>query len=263
MSIFSANDITMYYELHGQGKPLVLIAGYTGDHTFWKFVVPGLAEHFQVLIFDNRGIGQTQDAGNAFTLENMAEDVIALINHLGFDKPIIAGHSMGGIIAQLIAKKYPESIRGLIILNSALTLNRRTFKTLEALLNLRKENVAFDAMIDAALPWFFSSNYLANSQNIRAFKQNLLNNPFPQSIENQERQLKAMIAYDVLDWPQIIKTKTLIVSAENDIIAPPKEGKLLAAGIPNSQFVLASDAHSSPVEQSKFVKESILDVFKK
>lgn len=262
MPTIKVNELSMYYEIHGTGTPLVLIAGYTGDSTFWKFLVPNLAKHHQVLIFDNRGIGQTQDKGGFFTLEAMAEDVLSLMKALNLEQPVIAGHSMGGIIAQIIAKKYPKQISKLIVLNSAQALNIRTFKTLESLLNLRKDHVSFDGLIDAALPWFFASDYLANPENILAFKNDLINNPFPQSVEDQERQLKALEAYRPNQWAQIINLPSLILGSEYDIITLPEESALLAESIPNSQFVLVEGAHSSPVEQPDLVYDLILKFLK-
>lgn len=262
MPIIKINEISMYYEIHGTGAPLVLIAGYTGDYTFWKFIVPNLAKHHQVIIFDNRGIGQTQDKGGFFTLEAMAEDVLSLMKALNLEQPAIAGHSMGGIIAQIIAKKHPKQISRLVVLNSAQALNIRTYKTLESLLNLRKDNVSFDGLIDTALPWFFANDYLANPENIIAFKKDLINNPFPQSVEDQERQFRALQAYQPSQWSQKINLPSLILGSEHDIITLPEESELLAESIPNSQFVLVEGAHSSPVEQPELVYDLILKFLK-
>lgn len=75
----------------------------------------GLATRFQVLIFDNRAIGQTKDNNTPFTLEIMAEDTMALVQQLGLENPVILGQSMGGAIAQIIAKNYATQINKLII----------------------------------------------------------------------------------------------------------------------------------------------------
>ena len=257
MPIIKANGIDMYYELHGTGQPLVLIAGYTGDHTFWKFMLSDLAKHFKVLIFDNRAIGQTRDSGSDFSLDDMAQDTLSLINVLGIEKPHILGQSMGGAIAQLIAKNHPQHINRLIILNSVAKFNVRTHKTLENLFKLRQANVSFDLFIDTALTWFLSSDYLANPELIKAFKDDLINNPFPQSIGDQERQFKALLPFDSRNWIKDIIAPTLVISAEEDIVALPEECKNLANGIPNAQLKLIPGGHSSPVEQVSRVNHLI------
>lgn len=258
MPTITVNNLDIYYELHGHGKPLVLIAGYTGDHTFWQHMLDELAEEFQVLIFDNRAIGQTKDNGNAFSLETMAKDTLALTEKLGLVRPHILGQSMGGIIAQIMAKKYADKIDKLVILNSSAKLNLRTLKTLESLLNLRKANTPFDLFIDTAMPWFFSSDYLANTKNISSFKEALLNNPYPQSIADQERQFNALLEYDPENWVQEISAPTLVVAAKDDIIALPEESHALAREITNSKFIMVPGAHSSPVEVVHEVNKTIL-----
>lgn len=258
MPTIHANGIDIYYELHGQGQPLVLIAGYTGDHTFWKFMQEELAKQFTVLLFDNRGIGQTHDSGVDFSLELMAKDTMALIEALGLQRPHILGQSMGGAIAQFIAKNHAQHIDKLIVLNSAAKLNIRTLKTLENLLTLRKEEMSFDLFIDTALPWFFSSDFLSVPEYITAFKEDLLKNHFPQSINDQERQFKALVPFDSRSWLQDIKTETLVIAAEEDIIALPEESKQLSQGLAAAQFTMIPGAHSSPVEQAQRVNELVL-----
>jgi pimeloyl-ACP methyl ester carboxylesterase len=246
-----------FYELHGTGQPLVLIAGYTGDHTFWNLMLDKLVHKFQVLIFDNRAIGQTQGTNIPFTLEMMAEDTMELVNQLGLENPVILGQSMGGAIAQIIAKNYAFQIDKLIILNSAAKFSIRSIKVLNSLLNCRKENISFYLFIDAALPWFFSSDFLENPDNILAFKQALINNPHPQSVGEQERQFNALLPFDSRKWIHQISAPTMVISAIEDIIATPEDGLALAKGIPNSQFITIPGAHSSPVEQSFKVNQLI------
>lgn len=258
MPTIKVNDIKYYYELYGKGKPLVLIAGYTGNHTFWRFMIDQLASTFQVLVFDNRAIGQTKDMGGSFTLEMMADDTMALVDELGLIHPHILGQSMGGYIAQIIANKYPNILDKLVILNSAAKLNVRTHKVLESILNLRKANIEFDLFIDAALPWFFSSHYLLEPTNIKAFKEVLLNDPFPQSVADQERQFYALLPFDSREWIHKISSPTLVISAEEDIIALPQESKNLAYGIPKAKFFMIPGAHSSPVEQFDLVNEIVM-----
>ncbi len=262
MPTIHTNGIDMYYELQGHGQPLVLIAGYTGDHTFWKLMKEELAKQFTVLVFDNRGIGQTKDSGDDFSLELMADDTMALIKTLGIERPHILGQSMGGAIAQLIARNDAQHIDKLIILNSAAKLNIRTMKTLENLFKLREAQISFDLFIDTALPWFFSNSFLAVPDYIMAFKEELLKNPFPQTIKDQERQFKALVPFDSRPWLDDITAETLVIAAEEDIIALPEESKVLAQGLATAQFAMIPGAHSSPVEQAPRVNELVLHFLK-
>lgn len=259
MPIAEINKIKIYYELHGSGKPLILIAGYTGDHTFWHNIVKTLSQKFQILIFDNRAIGQTIDDGSDFTLEDQAQDIMELSSYLNLQKPHILGQSMGGTIVQVLAKNYPNNFDKLIILNSLTKFNIRSIKVFEGLIRLRQEINSFDLLINLSLPWFFSSQFLSKQKNIDEFKQVILNNPYPQSIADQERQLKNLLNFDSQTWVSSIKNETLVVAGLEDIITLPNESKEMADKIANSKFVTIPGAHSSPIEHPNLVNKLVLE----
>ncbi len=248
MAKIRVNDIDFYYECHGKGDPIVLIAGYSCDHTFWANIIDELTLHYQVYIFDNRGMGQTKDSTVELTLELMADDVIQIIKSLNIKQPIILGHSMGGIIAQIVAHKHPKGIKKLIVLNSAATINARTLMVLDSLLKVFKENVSFDTLISANMPWFFSPDYLANPKNIAWYKEFCKNNPFPPRTRILERQLAALVQHNSENWLSELRVPTLVIASENDIICLPAESKRLANNIPNAEFRMISGGHASPVE---------------
>lgn len=93
MPNINVNNAGFYYELHGKGQPLILIAGYGANGRSWMPIVNALSQHFQVVIFDNRAGGQTTDDGVTLTVELMAQDVMALSDALNLKKPHIVGRS--------------------------------------------------------------------------------------------------------------------------------------------------------------------------
>lgn len=253
------NNAEIYYEIHGSGEPLVLIAGYTCDHTFWTAMLHQLARKFQVVIFDNRAVGQTKDSGSAITLEMLAEDTVALLKKLGVERPHILGHSMGGGIAQIVAKKYGDSIGKLIIANSTSKLNTRALAAIEDMLHLRKQNVEIDTLIETCMPWFFSSEYLSVPANIAKFKKILKENPDFQTVEDQERQFKALQLFNTEQYLHEIKSPTLIIAAEEDIISLLQESQHLASGIVGAELVTIPGAHSVPLELPGKVNQVIME----
>ena len=248
MPISTLNGVKLYYEVHGEGKPLVLIAGYACDHNVWNFMLNDLAKKFQLVIFDNRAIGQSKDNGAPFTLDTMADDTMSLIEHLGLVKPHILGQSMGGGIAQIIAKKYPQNIDRLIILNSMAHCSERTKLLLQHFLTALKANIDINLLIDLSMPWFFGNQFLKNQGLRTGFKQLQLNNPYPQTIPDQERQLQALSSFNSVNWLDEIIAQSLIIAANEDIISLPEESKRLANGIAKAQFQLVQGGHSSPLE---------------
>jgi 3-oxoadipate enol-lactonase len=120
-----ANGIDVFYEVQGAGEPLLLIAGFASDHMIWSKAVAGLARHYRVLVFDNRGVGQTSGAHTVLSIRQMAEDAAGLLDAVELNPAHVAGHSMGGLIAQELALAHPEQVRTLTLLSSCAQLDER------------------------------------------------------------------------------------------------------------------------------------------
>ena len=106
MGFIISGNLKLYYQSHGVGEPIIFISGYCSDHQFWKLYTEKLSKQYQVIVFDNRAVGQTEDDGGLLSVQLMADDVAALISKLKLDKPHIIGMSMGGTIAQYLAANY-------------------------------------------------------------------------------------------------------------------------------------------------------------
>lgn len=108
--------VDLYYESHGKGEPLVLIPGTGFAGNVWDpFQVPGLSKNLQVITFDPRGCGRSSAPEGIYTIEQMACDVAALLDHLGVESAHVLGHSMGGRIAIAFALAYPNRVSSLIL----------------------------------------------------------------------------------------------------------------------------------------------------
>src|SRR5207244_9110172 len=95
-----ANDITINYEVHGDGAPLLLINGLADDLTSWAYQMEDLAARYRTIVFDNRGIGGTDKPPGPYTTAQMAADARGLVDELGIERAHVLGVSMGGMIAQ-------------------------------------------------------------------------------------------------------------------------------------------------------------------
>src|ERR671919_452444 len=109
------NGINLYYETHGSGAPLVLLHGGLGSGEMFGPILPALGAHHQVFAVDLQGHGRTADIDRPIDLRLMADDIAALIDHLGLDQPDLMGYSLGGGVAFHTAVKYPEKVRKLVI----------------------------------------------------------------------------------------------------------------------------------------------------
>jgi len=258
MPIAKFDDVEIFYEVHGNGEPLILVSGYMGDHTVWSGMLDTLAKQFKVVVFDNRAIGQTKDSGNSFTIETMADDVMKLSHQLELTHPHVVGQSMGGAIVQTLGMKYPKQIKNLVILNSVMKFSLVTHMAINTLLGLEKLNAPTDFIIDATLPWVFSSDFLGTPGNITALKEVLASNPYPQSTENKKRQLAAIDLFDSQKWVHKIEAEAMIIGSENDVLTPLAENRALANQISHAVFKTVPGGHASLVEQPEKLNKEIL-----
>jgi len=115
MSTIKANGIELYYEVHGDGPPLLLIMGLGANATAWWKQVPALSQRYTVIAFDNRGAGRSEKPSGAYSIPQMADDAAALMDALAIPASHVFGMSLGGMIAQEFALRHPERVRALIL----------------------------------------------------------------------------------------------------------------------------------------------------
>ena len=116
------NGLKMYYEVHGKGKPIVLLHGsYMNIPMNWSHIIPLLSKDRKVIVTEMQGHGRTRDISREFSYEGMADDVSGLLKHLKIDSADILGYSMGGGIAFQVAVRHPEQVRRLVVLSGTYT----------------------------------------------------------------------------------------------------------------------------------------------
>ena len=109
------NGLNLYYEIHGSGRPMILLHGGLGSGEMFGPILPMLAANHQVIAPDLQGHGRTADIDRPIDVRLMADDVAALIDHLGLEKPDVVGYSLGGGVAFFTAVKYPDKIGKLVM----------------------------------------------------------------------------------------------------------------------------------------------------
>ena len=159
MGQIKINNISLYYEVYGQGEPIVFIAGFGADHTVWAELITRFKNTHQVIVFDNRGAGQTQAPEGPYTIEQMAEDVVELCFKLGIKKAHFIGTSMGGFILQILAHRYESLVKSAVISHSAAIAHTPFAIYVQAQLALLQENIMPLAVIKALCSWLFSFKF--------------------------------------------------------------------------------------------------------
>ncbi len=113
MPFSEANGQRLYYEIHGEGEPLLCVMGLGADNLAWALQIPEWSAKYQTIVFDNRDVGQSSYADAPYAVTDMAADTLALADDLGFDSFHLVGYSMGGAISQELALAAPERVRTL------------------------------------------------------------------------------------------------------------------------------------------------------
>jgi 3-oxoadipate enol-lactonase len=256
----------LYYEVHGEGAPLVLIMGIGYDATLWGLhQIPGFSKEFQVVAFDNRDVGRSSKATGPYTIADMADDVAGLLDGLHIEHAHMLGLSMGGMIAQEFALRYPDRLDKLILSGTGAATGRSKFDPI-AIWNFMKQHDP-EGLIFAAQQflWLFSTDFLRNHQAVDQTLAMLGSNPNPVSPEAYSRQASAYIQHDALDRVGKIKAATLVITGEQDRLTPPWIGRELADAIPGAKFYLVDgpgSSHVLPLERPEDFNKIVLSFLK-
>jgi pimeloyl-ACP methyl ester carboxylesterase len=244
------NNIDCYYEIHGSGNPLILIAGLASDSQSWQPMLGGLAEYFKVIIFDNRGIGRTQYPRESFQISTLALDTVCLLDKLAIEKADILGHSMGGCIAQEIAIEYPQRVNKLILASTSAAVSEKSVVLFEGLLKDLESGKNYESFIREFFDLIFTPEYLKNKENIESAVKYALDYPFPVTSEGFRLQVEALSNFSSQDRLDKIKAATLLMIGRKDTLVTAEEAQLLIDKIPFIKTLyLENAAHSFQVEQ--------------
>lgn len=263
----SVNGIELYYEVQGDGAPLVLISGLGYPRWQWHRMVPYLEEHFQVITFDNRGVGQSDKPAGPYTASMLAKDVMGLLDTLGIDKAIVMGHSMGGFIAQAIALEYPERVSKLILASTNFGGPRHVPVTPEAMAVL--SDVKSDPLtrlrngiVISTAPGFAERQPELLQQWLDWRAANPLDIPGYQAQLGIGVALLAEAAAFEAKLPNV-SAPTLILFGAHDKVVPPANADLLAKQIAGSQIRILPDAgHFFPLEVPEEAAQVIIQFSK-
>ncbi|MEO8674377.1 MAG: alpha/beta hydrolase [Casimicrobiaceae bacterium] len=248
MPSFKHGDVEISYEIRGAGKPLLLVAGLASDRAFWFPVVDTLAARHQLILVDNRGSGQTSPLDVRSSIEAMAGDCIALVRHLRLPRVDLAGHSMGGMIAQRIAAT-EHALVDRLILAATVTQNPERnndlFTTFATLFETADRGLWFRNLFY----WVLSPRFFENRQQVDALVQLAATYPFQQSAVALRNQMGAIKAFDGRAALPAIRARTLVLAGAEDLLFSLASTTAMAHAIPRSTLsVMDGAAHSFPTE---------------
>lgn len=257
MPFASVNGVNLFYELLGpeQADVIVLSNGIFMSSGSWGYQVAELKEHFRVLVYDCRGMWQSDHPEGPYTMDMHVEDLAGLLSELGIEKAHIGGISYGGEISMLFALKYPERTRSLIV-SSVVSQIDTMLTTMGTLWSSALRDRNADALFEASLPLNFSESWLkANVGVLEATRSRY----HQMDLAAAERLMLAFSEINFTARLKNITVPTLVMVGELDILKPRRYAEIIAAEIPGTELVVIPHAgHAVCLEQPAAFNSTLL-----
>lgn len=253
------NGQRLYYEIHGDGEPLLCVHGLSVDTLGWTLQLPVWSQQFRTIVFDNRDVGQSSRASGDYEVTDMAADTLALADALGLGDFHLLGFSMGGAIAQEVALAAPRRVRTLTLCvtfpGGGAWARAQGRQWAERALGMSREE-----RVDELLLLTLSEQTYENAEGLAFLRQLLLNNPHPQDADAFVRQLLATSRHETRDRLAQLTMPVHVVGAEHDALLPVWKSRELAALIPGARLtVLEGAAHGANIDGAELFNAVVLD----
>jgi 3-oxoadipate enol-lactonase len=235
------NGISIDYSVEGQGEPLFLIMGFSGSKMPWFFQRRAFRKHFQVVTFDNRGVGQSGKPTGPYSMQMFVDDTVGLMDHLGIDKAHVLGVSMGGMIAQHIALSHPERVRKLVLGCTLASRQGGGGDTTEHMKHLGISEDASDDELRQIDPKKLMGMVVSLAVNDRLLR--MAAGPLLRifagrlATEGVRGQFEGILGSDTLEQLPTIQAPTLVIVGTQDRLINPTSSEVLAGAIPGAKLV--------------------------
>jgi pimeloyl-ACP methyl ester carboxylesterase len=253
------NGVDLYYEMTGDGQPIVLIHGLGSSCRDWEMQIPFFSKHYRVISYDLRGHGRSQKPRGPYSMSLFAKDTVELIKSLGIAPVHVVGISLGGMIAFQLALDHPELIRSLVIVNSGSEVVVRTMQdrwnvflrfAIVRLLGMRKMGEVLSKKL-------FPKEAQADIQKL--FVERWAENDTRAYLDT----LRAIVGWSVTDQIHKINVPTLVIAADGDY-TPLSVKEAFVAQMPNAELtVIPNSRHATPVDSPVMFNEMVMSFLMK
>lgn len=254
------NGININYSVEGRGEPLLLIMGFSGSKGAWFFQRRAFKKHFQVVTFDNRGVGESGKPTGPYSMQTFVDDTVGLMDHLGINKAHILGVSMGGIIAQHIALSHPERVRKLVL---GCTLASRKGGSVFTAEHMKYLGISEDTSDDElrqidqkkimGMMVSLAVNDTLLGTLLRVYSRRL-------ATEGTRGQFEAILGSDTLERLPTIRVPTLVIVGTQDRLVNPTSSEVLAGAIPGARLIkIEGGSHAFMISKYGRFNKEVLD----
>jgi 3-oxoadipate enol-lactonase len=243
------NDIALTYIDSGRGIPLLFVHGFPFDHSMWQMQIEGLSDRYRVIAPDLRGFGGSQASEGIATMEQMADDLAALLDALSIREPIvICGLSMGGYIALEFWRKHADRLKALILCDTRAAADKPEVAANRLAMADCVLTEGPKPLVDSMLPKVFSLKTVADRPWLVEEMERAMLRTDPRGIAAAARGMAQR--RDFTDELKNIRCPTLVLVGSDDALSPPHEMQTMAAAIPLAQSnIVPAAGHLAPYEQ--------------
>jgi pimeloyl-ACP methyl ester carboxylesterase len=248
----SINGLKLFYEIEGEGEPVVLIPGFAAGRWIWFKQTTELSRRFRVIIFDPRGVSASDKPEGKQTIGLLADDIAHLLQTIGIDNAHIVGASFGGFVAQEFALKYPSMTRKLVLCCTSFGGPNHVAPDRETLMALAStKGLNGEERMRANLLLAFTPEYLQmQTAEVDHVVHLRATNEVPEHIYMS--QLQAAVSFNAESRVEQITSQTLVLSGDADVIVPVQNSRNLAAKIPRAQLrIIQGGSHTFFIEQAE------------
>lgn len=248
----------IYYEEAGAGRPLIFISGLNGVSRYWQPQLAVFGARFRVITYDQRGTGQSDRLQREFSIDQMAAEVVALMDALKIERAHIVGMSTGGAIGQTLAIEQPQRVARLVLCSTWTHCDpwfRRLFEARREM--YRQCGPELHAMFHPL--WLYPPDYVnAHDAEIDADRKKAAGNAPP--VEVSIGRINALLAFDRRAGLSRIQAPTLVMASDNDYITPSYYSEALARAIPGAKLVIPhGGGHSFTRTRPEEFNRTVLD----
>jgi len=258
------NGINLYYEVHGEGEPLLWIGGLGANVREIPYLIDSYSRHFRVVVFDGRGCGRSDKPAEDYTIAGFADDAAALLDAIGVGPALVYGSSMGGMIAQEMALLHPAKVRALVLgctTGGAVRGARPSADTVQKM--VRNQSLTGDEALEAGWELGYNRSYIeANRASLLAMARDAAQHAAPR--EAYLRQVIAAAKHDTWDRLHLIECPVMIIHGSDDVMIPAENAYMLKRHIPHAELqILPGMGHGYNLEAQQLADHLVIDFFRR
>jgi pimeloyl-ACP methyl ester carboxylesterase len=254
-------DINMYYELHGQGEPLVFIVGFGANISASFLDIPAFSDKYKIIVFDNRGAGRSDAPAIPYTMEMMADDLAGLLDTIDIYSAHIMGISMGGMISQEFALRHPESVKSLILACTYCGGPGSSIITSSEMIQRMADLPPKEGLMEIMRLCITQKYIDENPGLLEQIVEQMMKHPI--SPHGQMRQSEAVLGHNTYERLPKIKATTLVIHGDADRVIPVENANILASRIPGAEIVIFPNTGHMLLEAGNEMNQITLDFLRR